>query len=139
MAVGNRVPQRPYPVAMNRIQDLAKLQSGWNGHGAVVPTPASLRAAQDFLSYVWNEFGSMVAEPTVVAATSDGGVAVEWIVKAGDREKGVEIVFLPKGIEYSVRDRDAGRLEDSGENVDAGFLLLNVIKAHVAGRFILAR
>lgn len=139
MAVGNRVLQRPYPVAMNRIQDLANLQSGWNGKKAVTPAAGSLRAAEDFLSRVWNELGSMVAEPTVVTSTSDGGVALEWIVKAGDREKGIEVVFLPKGNEYSVRDREAGRLEESGENVDSGYLVLNVIKSHVAGRFILAR
>jgi hypothetical protein len=97
---------------MAKIRDLSLLRRDWNGHGAAPLSPESRRAAEDFLAAVWSEFGPSVAEPTVVAPTSDGGVAVEWIVNDGRRVKAVEVVFLARGNEFSVRDRERRQLED---------------------------
>ncbi len=135
------VPQRqPYPVAVTRIERFAELEQGWNGHDAAPIARRRRDTPIEFLYRVASEFGSAVPEPTVVAATSDGGVALEWIAKADGEERGIEIVFLPNGSnEYSARNRDERRVLDDGENLDLGFLLLNVIKPHVAGHFVLAR
>ena len=140
--MGSEVPAQgaaPYPGAAARIEQLASLNRDWNGHGAMRVAEASRKAALGFLDRVRQEFGTSVPEPTVVAPTSDGGIALEWIVRERTHEKGVEVVFLPTGIEYSLRNRDNGRLEDDRENVDVDFLLLNVIKPHVAGHFVLAK
>jgi len=130
---------QPYPATTARIRQLGGLETGWNGHHAARIAQASQDAAVRFLERVWNEFKTSVAEPTVVAPTSDGGVALEWIVKDGDRERGVEIVCMPSRYEYSIRNRGTRRLEDDSEAADVQTILFNVIKPHVAGHFILAR
>lgn len=140
MALGDRaIPRRPYPVSVTRIERLAELDPGWNGHNAPRIPEASRAAAVSFLERVWSEFGSSVPEPTVVAATSDEGVALEWIVKDGDRERGVEIVCLPARYEYSVRNRQTGRLEQDAEGIAPQQILFDVIKPYVAGHFVLAK
>ncbi len=137
MGLGNPAAFWPaYPITIQTISELGPLPDGWNGHRAARITQESQRAAITFLTRVWNEFGSSVPEPTVVAPTSDGGVAVEWIVKDGGAVRGVEIVFIDNRNEFSVRNRDTRVLERDGENVDARYLLFEVIKPHVAGHFV---
>lgn len=140
MALAYHQPSSPpYPATVAKIAQLTQLEPGWNGHRAARISPAAQMGAIDFLAKVWAEFGTSVPEPTVVVPTPDGGVALEWIVKDDHRVMGVEIVFLDRGNEYSVRDRDGQRLDDEGENVAASVLLYEVIKPRVAGRFVLAK
>ena len=130
---------RPYPAAAAKILSFGSLEKGWNGHKASrIPTAAQTMALE-FLTTVWNKFGTSVAEPTEVAPTSDGGVALEWIVKDGGRDKGVEVVIFERRNEYTVRDRVEGHIESDAEDVDFDFLLRNVIDRYVAGHFILAK
>lgn len=130
---------KAYPSAVRRIEGTAEHGRGWNGHDAPPIPKASREAALHFLAMLWNEFQSTVPEPTVVAPTSDEGVAFEWIVKDDrDHERGIEIVCLPgHRYEYSIRNRDTRQVLDDAETSDAGFILRNVIKAHVANHFVL--
>jgi hypothetical protein len=136
-----RQDRQPYPGATEKIEGMGELPAGWNGHYPSEIGSAAQETAKRFLRLVWNEFGSAVPEPTVVAPTSDGGIALEWIAKEGDRERGIEVVCFANGrYEYSVRNRTTGRLDEGQEDVlDPEVVLLNVIKPYVAGRFILAR
>ena len=126
----------PYPGTLNRIAQLATLEPGWNGHRAAPISKDSQRAAIAFLADVWMEFGTTVAEPTIVAPTPDGGVALEWIVQDGD-ERGVEVVCFPAWYEYTVRNRRTGAIEDEAERTGRQRILLNVIKPSVVGHVVL--
>ena len=126
----------PYPGALHRIAQLATLEPGWNGHRAAPISKDSQRAAVYFLSQVWAEFGSSVAEPSIVAPTPDGGIALEWIVQDGD-ERGVEVVCFPAWYEYTVRNRRTGAIEDEAERARPNRILLNVIKPRVVGHAVL--
>lgn len=128
-----------YPATVAKITQLGHLPPGWNGHAAPKVSPAAQIQAIDFLSRVWREFYTSVPEPTIVAPTSDAGVALEWIVKAGSGELGVEVVFLDGSTEYSVRDREQQKIVEDGEKVDVSFLLYEVLKRRVAGHFVLAK
>jgi hypothetical protein len=129
----------PYPGALARIEHFRALAPGWSGHHAAAIVEASRTAAIRLLEQAWGEFGSSVAEPTVIAPTSDGGVAFEWIIKNDDAETGVEVVCLPTRYEYSLRDRTTGRLGEDSEGTDLGFILHNVLKPRVAGHKVLSR
>ncbi len=131
--------ERPYPGALAQIEGFSTLESGWNGHHAAAISPGTREAAVRLLDQIWHEFKVSVPEPSIVVPTSDGGVALEWIVKDGDAERGVEIVCLPSRYEYSVRDRATGRLGEESESADPGFLLLHVIKTRVAGHKVVSR
>lgn len=126
----------PYPGALSRIAPLATLEPGWNGHRAAPISKDGRRAAIAFLADVWMEFGTTVAEPTIVAPTPDGGVALEWIVQDGD-EVGVEVVCFPAWDEYTVRNRRTGAIEDEAERAWRDRILRNVIKPHVVGHAVL--
>lgn len=126
----------PYPGALARIEQLATLEPGWNGHRAAPISKDSQRAAIEFLRHVWAEFGRSVAEPSIVAPTPDGGVALEWIVQDGD-ERGVEVVCFPAWYEYTVRNRRTGAIEDEAERTWPDRILPNVIKPRVVGHAVL--
>ena len=129
----------PYPAAAAKILSFGSLDRGWNGHKAArIPTTVQTQALE-FLISIWNKFGTSVAEPTEVAPTSDGGVALEWIVKEGVRDKGIEIIVFDRHSEFTVRDRADGTIEQDAESVDFDFLLRNVIDRYVSGHFILAK
>ena len=134
-------PMQPYPSAVSQIEAMEDLETGWNGHRASRISKGSQQSAIQFLWRVWEEFRNAVPEPTIVAPTSDGGVALEWIVKYGTEERGIEIVCLPANrYEYSVRNRVTGQLEEDQEGIlDLGMIMRNVIKPHVAHQFVRAK
>ena len=119
-----------------RISQPGELGSGWNGHRAAPISKESQVAAIALLHLVSMEFGLSVAEPTIVAPTPDGGVALEWIVKDRD-ERGVEVVCFPAWYEFTVRNRRTGKIEDDAEHVSRDNVLLNAIKPYVVGRLVL--
>jgi len=121
-----------YPAAIARIERLKQREPGWNAHRSLNVTQASREAAIVFLRKLWAEFGASVPEPSVVAPTAIGGVAVEWVVKDLGEERGIEVVCLPERYEYSIRNRATGRLEDDSQNASLRSILTSVIKLHVA-------
>ena len=121
--------------ARDRIAQLAALEPGWNGHRAAAISKDSQQAAITLLQYAQTELAA-VADPTTIAPTPDGGVALEWIVKDRD-ERGVEVVCFPTWYEYTVRNRSTGVIEDDAEHATRDQVLLNAIKPHVAGHIVL--
>jgi hypothetical protein len=107
-----------FHASIERVKHLERLPRDWNGHGAAPISATARRSAILVLDRTWQMFGPMMPAPTIIAPTTDGGVALEWIIRDQRGEHGVEIVCLAAGdrFEYSVRDRVSGTLQDDLEN-----------------------
>ncbi len=123
-------PEHVHSAAIKKIEALAKLKTGWDGHRAAPIEEPAARLATAFLSVLATDFGPTVPTP-LVAPTPDGGVALEWRSKFPDGEREVELVFLKDLVEYSVGMHHLDTLMDEGKTLDLGFLVRNIIKPHV--------
>lgn len=86
---------RPFAESIALINRIGEMEPGFNGHHAAVATLTVRQDAIRFLSRLASSYGTSVPEPSMVAPTSDGGVALEWRLQWPSEV--IEIVFLPNG------------------------------------------
>jgi hypothetical protein len=121
-----------FGTAITRIERIGAMKPGWNGHRAPVTSPEVRSTAISFLRKLSANFGVSVPEPTLVAPTSDGGIALEWRLRTP--AEAIEFVFLPRGLhEYTLRDLNKGHLDRIGEDVSEDELL-GLAKIALVGR-----
>lgn len=70
------------------LDKLEALQPNWDSYGAVSITPTALKAACQFLVFIWNTFPGLSGEksgiqahrilPSAIVPVSDGGIQLEW-------------------------------------------------------------
>ena len=124
--------REPFRAAIAKVHQIGFMKPGFNGHNAAVANAEVRQNAEDFLRKLLKHYGTSVPAPTLVAPTSDGGVAIEWRLK--NPSEAVEIIILPRGLhEYAIRDLGKGRLDDAREDVPEQDLL-NLVKLVVVGR-----
>src|SRR5213593_4780633 len=112
-----------FPDAIAEIDRLGNtLKRGWDGHGASEIGFTARTNAVDFVRRVWKDYGTVVQAPAV-APVSDGGIALEWIVRTPQGARELELVFLDRGNEYSVRYQGKSAFEHEGEDESVPFLL----------------
>lgn len=98
------------------------LNPGWDGHRAARITPEAAEAAKAFLTHADNKFGISLPEP-VVGALADGALGLVWRVKRDRSEREVEIIFMRRGNEFVVSDRDGREPTIEGHDVDVDELI----------------
>ena len=115
--------------SIEKIEHIGKMSPGWNGFKAAVADASVRHAAISFLQEVGQRFPSDVHEPTIVAPTPDGGVAIEW--RLADAPRCFELVFMPHGArEWALREKE--RTIDYAEDANEAELF-DLMKRHVAG------
>src|SRR6266478_5669799 len=68
----------PFGAAIASIGTIEYMKPDWDHHRGIVPSPAVRQAAVEFLRKIARDYGSDIPEPTMVAPTSEGFVALEW-------------------------------------------------------------
>lgn len=101
-AVKNSPSQAPwYQSFVGQLQNLAKLNSNWDGEGSPAPSEAVLNSAAGFVEAIIHHLPT-VTEP-YLRPTPDGGLLLAW--QAADRE-GVEIEFQKPEVVTFVYQKD---------------------------------
>ena len=67
----------PWAAVARRLEDIRGWPDGWDGEGAIAPTPALLNSAADLLVRLQ---GNGVTPPASITAAPEGSVVIEWRV-----------------------------------------------------------
>jgi hypothetical protein len=113
--------------AVGTIENLAKLKPGWNSYRGA---PISVVARQKAIWFLRRlRLERPEAPIPIVGPSSDGGVVFQW----RDKQREVEIVFLPKANEYSVSNRGSDEYIVEGE-AEPEYLAKDIV-----GKYVLTR
>jgi hypothetical protein len=124
-----RSPDAPWSYAsvVAQIRKLGDLPPGWNSYRASKIEENAQRKAITFVNSLAN-LGRSVPLPSV-APTPNGGVALHWY----PRDLEVEIIFLPRGGEFSVARRKSEEVVEEG-SIDSLDLLKDIVGRYVVSR-----
>lgn len=101
---------------------MSTLRPGWDAHRAARIAPEAGEAAKMFLIHAGNKFGTSLREPAV-GPLADGALGLVWRVKRHSSEREVEVVFMRRGNEFVVSDRDGREPTIEGHDVDVDELI----------------